>query len=226
MLTHMFARPVPSYKLQHLQKKLQQLQNDLDDILQKHGHDVTALKRKNTLYKELLLETRSLSRSECRARLSQQDALELIRAAEDLKKIYKLHGDRLELREQIRTELLRPHSPLSSFSLTYKSPKLGFRISPVKCGLMVMSILEGAPHSSRIREADVIVGVNCRRFHTGSTMEECVDILTKAQCPKVVHFERDSNNAENSGGRPVSRQPELSANLLSGKRSRPENCEF
>ena len=101
----MFARPVPSYKLQHLQKKLQQLQKDLDDVLQKHGHDVTALKRKNTLYKELLLETRSLSRPECRARLSQQDALELVAAAEELEKIYNLHRDILELKGQVEEDL-------------------------------------------------------------------------------------------------------------------------
>ena len=95
----MCARPVPSYKLQHLQKKLQQLQKEKVHILQKNGHNLTSLKNKNTLYKKLLLETHSLARPERQARLSQQDALELIRAVEDLKMIYKLHEGILELRK-------------------------------------------------------------------------------------------------------------------------------
>ena len=195
MPTHMSACLVPSYKLQHLQKKLQQLQKDKGHILQKNGHNLRSLKSKNTLYKELLFETRSLACPERQARFSQQDALELIRAVEDLKMIYKLHEGILELREQISTESLHPYSLPFSFSLKYRSSKLGVRLSSVKCGLMVMAILEGAPHRSNIREADVIIGVNCQRFDKHSTMEERMDILRKALCPMVVHFERDSNGA-------------------------------
>lgn len=173
-----------------------------DGILQKHGYNLTAPKREKIQYNQLPLP------------------------AEDHAKICELYGGILELREQIGTESPLPYSPPSSFSLTYRSPTLGVEISPVECGLMVMSIVEGAPHSSDIREADVIVGVNCQRFEKHLTMQERVDILTKTPCPKVVHFERDSNSHEDSGQQPVSRQPGLSANLLSAKRRRPDDCEF
>ena len=78
--------------------------------------------------------------------------------------------------------------------------------------------IEGAPHSSDIREEDVIVGVNCQRFEKHLTMQERVDILTKTPCPKIVYFERDSNSHVDSGQQP--------ANLLSAKRRRPDDCEF
>ena len=89
-----------------------------------------------------------------------------------------------------------------------------------------MTILEGAPHSSNIREADVIVGVNCQRFDKHSTMEERMDILRKVLCPMVVQFERDSNGAKDLGQQPVSSQPRFLANLLSAKKIQPEDCEF